>query len=214
VNERAASNDGPAHKTALLVFAKAPVPGQVKTRLIPALGADGAARLAKQLIERALNTASAAEFSSLQLWCAPDADHPALQALARQHGATLHVQQGADLGARMHAALNSALRDHDRALLIGTDCPDLSADDLQAMAGELRHGNDVALIPAADGGYVMVGMTQPHAELFDAVDWGTSRVLAQTTDRANAAGLRLCVGPQRHDIDLPEDIERATRALA
>jgi rSAM/selenodomain-associated transferase 2/rSAM/selenodomain-associated transferase 1 len=193
-------------RVALLVFAKAPVPGAVKTRLIPALGADGAARLAERLLERTLATAAAGRFSTLQLWCAPDAEHPALQAAAARHGATLHVQQGADLGERMQAALAEALATHPAALLIGTDCPGLSPEDLRKAAAPLQGPRDVAIIPAEDGGYVLIGMTRPNPALFAGVGWGGPQVLAQTRARAAAAGLRLHLGEVRRDLDTPDDL--------
>jgi rSAM/selenodomain-associated transferase 2/rSAM/selenodomain-associated transferase 1 len=193
-------------RVALLVFAKAPEPGLAKSRLIPALGSDGAADLAKRLLERTLATATAARFASLQLWCAPDADHPLLVEAAHRHGATRHVQQGLDLGERMQRALAEALAGHHAALLVGTDCPELSVDDLHDAARALAGPRDVALIPAEDGGYVLVGMRRPNPALFSGIDWGTGRVLDQTCARGAAAGLRIHLGRRLRDIDRPEDL--------
>ncbi|HEY5763126.1 MAG TPA: TIGR04283 family arsenosugar biosynthesis glycosyltransferase [Rhodocyclaceae bacterium] len=196
-------------RVALLVFAKAPVPGAVKTRLIPAIGADAAAALAVRLLERTLTTAAAGRFASLQLWCTPDARHPALVVAATRHGASMHVQNGADLGERMQTALAEALTDHHAALLIGTDCPELSVDDLRNAAQQLAGPRDVALVPAADGGYVLIGLTRPSAAVFAGVDWGSPRVMDQTRARAAAAGLRLHFGRTLRDIDHPEDLPLA-----
>jgi rSAM/selenodomain-associated transferase 1 len=145
-----------SQSVSVLVFAKAPVAGHSKTRLIPALGADGAAQLATTLLDRALTTAKAARLGPVQLWCTPDTSHPALIAAAQAHGASLHQQQGEDLGERMNHALGCALLEGRRgALLIGTDCPTLTAEDLRAAAAKLQNKRDAVLIPASDGGYVL-----------------------------------------------------------
>jgi glycosyltransferase A (GT-A) superfamily protein (DUF2064 family) len=115
---------------AILVFAKAPVPGTTKTRLIPLLDAEQAAALQARLLRHALATASAAAPARIELWCAPDTTHPALIAAAQACGATLHIQHGDDLGARMANAFTSALQRTPHALCIGTDCPALTTQHL------------------------------------------------------------------------------------
>jgi rSAM/selenodomain-associated transferase 1 len=145
--------------TALIVFAKAPVAGRAKTRLIPALGAEGAAALAARLLDHALQQAADAGLDSLELCVAPDATHPRLQAAAARHGAALTLQGEGDLGARMQRALSRRLALHERVLLIGTDAPSLDANVLRAAAAALG-GHDAVFVPALDGGYALVGLAR------------------------------------------------------
>lgn len=142
-----------------MVFARAPVAGAAKTRLIPLLGAAGAAALHGQLITRALATARAATPGELTLWCAPDAAHPFLQSAAQQYGANLQAQHGADLGARMAHAFAATLQHATHAICIGADCPALTARHLQQAAAALRDGDDAVFVPAEDGGYALVGLS-------------------------------------------------------
>lgn len=199
---------------AIGVMAKAPVPGQVKTRLIPALGADGAARLQHQLTLRALKTALAAAPGAVTLFTAGEANHPLWRQCHDQFGITLVAQHGAHLGERMQQALLALLRTHDRAALIGTDCPVLEAHHL----GELQAALDVArmsFIPAEDGGYVAIAARELSAGAFGEMEWGTAAVMEQTRAaltvdgwRANHDWIEL---PVLWDIDRPEDLRRAER---
>jgi rSAM/selenodomain-associated transferase 1 len=145
--------------TALIVFAKAPEAGRAKTRLIPALGAEGAAALAARLLDHALQQAADAGLAALELCVAPDATHPRLQAAAARHGAALTLQGEGDLGARMQRALSRRLALHERVLLIGTDAPSLDARVLHAAAAALD-GHDAVFVPALDGGYALVGLAR------------------------------------------------------
>ena len=145
--------------TAVIVFAKAPVAGQAKTRLIPALGAEGAAALAARLLDHAMQQAAEAGLGAIELCVAPDATHPLLQAAAARHGAVLSVQGEGDLGARMQRALSRRLAGHARVLLIGTDAPSLDAGVLQAAAQALA-AHDAVFVPALDGGYALVGLAR------------------------------------------------------
>lgn len=161
----------------LTVLAKAPVPGLAKTRLIPALGPEGAAALAERLLDHALDQALAAGFDTVELCVTPDADHPAVQRQAARPGLRLSLQGEGDLGARMARAL-------DRAL---------------AQA-------DAVTVPAHDGGYALIGLRRPAPALFEGMAWSTAGVLAATRARAAAAGLRLAELAPLHDIDEPADL--------
>jgi rSAM/selenodomain-associated transferase 1 len=191
----------------LLVFARAPVPGAVKTRLIPALGADAAADLHARLLARTLETACAANLAPVELWCTPDADHPAFAGAAGRLGVTLRVQPAGDLGHRMRVALESTLADGGRAVLIGCDCPVLSVDDLAGAFSALAD-HDVVLGPAEDGGYVLIGARRVTPVLFDGIDWGGPRVLRQTRGRLVALGWRWHELRTLWDVDRPEDVVR------
>jgi rSAM/selenodomain-associated transferase 1 len=192
------------------VLAKAPVPGYAKTRLVPLLGAEGAARLQETLIERALATAVSAGIGPVTLWCAPDEAHPCFQAAARRHGIGLAAQPDGDLGARMLAAFRAACVGAP-LVLIGTDCPVLGPADLREAVAALSRA-DVALAPAEDGGYGLIAARRPIPELFTTMPWGTDRVAALTRERARREGLRLAELRTIWDVDTAADVERLRAA--
>ena len=201
---------------ALLVFAKAPVPGRVKTRLAATIGAAAAAAVYRELAATTLAHAAAARRSgavaAIELWCDPDPDHEDFRALAALAGATLHRQPAGDLGARMAGAIADALQRHAAVLLVGTDCPLLDASYL-ARAAELLAGHDAVLGPAEDGGYVLVGATRPLR--FARVRWSSPHALADTEAEFAAAGLSWRAAATLWDVDTPSDLARwraATRA--
>ena len=187
------------------VFAKAPRPGAVKTRLVPLLGPGPAARLHAALVERAVDTALAASVGPVELWCAPDAGDALFQGLARR-GAILRRQQGGDLGERMANACAGAFAQGRAVILTGADCPALLPADLQAAAGALG-GHDAVLAPAEDGGYVLLALRRP-APVFEDMPWGGPAVLARTRERLAAAGLSCHELRTLWDVDRPEDYAR------
>src|ERR1700730_19365975 len=154
-----------------MIFAKAPVPGAVKTRLIPVLGPAGAARLALRMLEHALQIAADSGLGLVQLRCAPDTGHPALQPAAARAGATCRPQESGDLGERMRSALAAALQLSPRALLLGTDCPALDAGVLHQADAALAAGADSVFVPTVDGG---VGLTGFRGEALFAIRVGLS----------------------------------------
>ncbi|ADJ28696.1 TIGR04282 family arsenosugar biosynthesis glycosyltransferase [Nitrosococcus watsonii] len=192
----------------LLVFAKAPVPGRAKTRLIPALGARRAALLQWRLAEHTLAMATEAKLCPVDLWCDPDTRHPFFIHCQRKFGVPLQSQRGADLGRRMYGALTVALRQAKGAVLIGTDCPGLNSEDLHGAFAALAAGAEVVLVPAEDGGYVLIGVRCCSWRLFSGICWGSDQVLQQTRTRLqmlNWQGKEL--GP-RWDVDRPDDLKR------
>ena len=195
----------PAAGTALVVFAKAPLPGLAKTRLIPALGAAGAAALAERLLAHAVAQAVAARFEAVELCTTPDRPHPALQHMAAAHGVVLTAQGDGDLGARMHRALVRVLASHRHALLMGTDAPALDAARLRRATAALAT-HDAVFVPALDGGYALVGLARPAPALFDGMAWSTPTVMAVTRQRARAAGLRIAELDAVADIDVAADL--------
>jgi rSAM/selenodomain-associated transferase 1 len=199
----------PAAPVAIAILAKAPLPGFAKTRLIPTLGESGAATLQARLTERAVATALAADTGPVTLWAAPDQRHPSFAQLAERFDIALARQHDGDLGARMLAALAAA---DGPALVIGTDCPALTAGHLRAAADVLRAGTDAVLIPAEDGGYVLIGARAPHPALFHAMAWGTASVMAETRHRLVALGLSWREPATLWDVDLPADLERLRAA--
>jgi len=198
------SRGATAIERALIVFARAPEPGRVKTRLEPLLGKAGAARLHARLVERTLQTALAAGFVSVYLHCSPGTKDEFFARMKMRYGIRLRAQGRGDLGERMHRAF----RRHPGAVLIGADCPALRPADLRAAARALQAGADAVFSPAEDGGYALVGLRRSARAAFDGVDWGSARVMAQTRDRLRRLGWRWRELRTVWDVDRPEDVER------
>lgn len=192
----------------IIVFAKAPVPGLVKTRLAPRLGAAGAAALHARLVERTLATAATSGVGPLELHCAPDVTHPIFHACAKRFGTTLVAQTGGDLGDRMFAAC----RDRLPGIIIGSDCAALTADHLRQAANRLKNGEDAVFIPTEDGGYALLGLTRIDPALFDRIPWGTETVMGCTRERLRGLGWRWAELETLWDIDRPEDYDRLLRS--
>ena len=189
----------------VIVMAKAPVPGYAKTRLIPALGAGGAAGLASRLLNHAVEQALAAQLGTVDLCCAPDQVHIAFASQAQRAGLVLSSQVEGDLGARMSHAFDRWLPCSDRVLMIGTDAPAIDATLLQQAAQALAE-TDAVFVPALDGGYALIGLRQPAPQLFADVLWSTASVMALTRNRVIAAGLRHTELAPVADIDEPADL--------
>jgi rSAM/selenodomain-associated transferase 1 len=192
----------------IAILAKAPVPGLVKTRLIPTIGAHAAAVLQERLTERAIATALAADVGPVTLWCSPDATHSTFLKLVMQQRIILKPQPEGDLGARMLAATTAS---SDPVLVIGTDCPALTELHLRGAANALREGNDVTLIPAEDGGYVLIGTRTPQPAIFAGIAWGANTVLAETRGRIIEQRLGLTEQPPLWDVDTEADLAQLER---
>lgn len=194
----------------VMIFAKAPAPGAVKTRLIPALGPAGAAHLALRMLENTLHVAANARLGPVQLHCAPDAEHPALQAAAARTGAACLAQGSGDLGERMQSALAAALQASSRALLLGTDCPALDALVLSQADAALAAGSDCVFVPTADGGFALTGFRRQVLtvidQIFAGIPWSTSAVMSLTRERVLRAGLRCAELATLFDVDEPADL--------
>ena len=207
-----------------MIFCKAPVTGQVKTRLTTELSAEQAMQVHIELAQRTLQLATQHYLCPVQLWCAPTTDHAFFAESAQTYQVALNVifpdkkaeqdyqshplQQGFDLGARMNNAFCRVLNSHSRALIIGCDCPSLTEQDLEAALTALNQESQCVLAPAEDGGYVLIGLNQPQPELFDNMPWGTPQVLEQTRSRIKQAKLRHHELKQQWDLDTPEDLAR------
>lgn len=193
---------------AVAILARAPLPGLAKTRLIPVLGAHAAAGLQETLTERAIEAACAAATGPVTLWGTPDIGHRMFADLAARFPVALARQPEGDLGARMLAAFDAA---DAPALVIGTDCPALTAAHLRQAADVLRQGRDAVIIPADDGGYVLIGARRPQPVLFGDMIWSADSVMAVTRGRLRAAGLSFEELPPLWDIDREADLDRAER---
>lgn len=195
----------------LLIFAKAPVAGRVKTRLADTYGQQGAARRYRQLLRHTLATAVQARVAPVEFWVTPGRAHPWLAARAREHEITLRVQMSGDLGQRMHRALQWTLRSARFAAIIGGDCAALTPGYLRQAFDRLAGGAEAVFGPAEDGGYVLVGLRRPQPLLFQALPWGGSKVMAATRTRLRRLGLHWEALPRSFDIDRAADLARLRR---
>ena len=192
--------------TRIVVMAKAPLPGFAKTRLIPALGDAGAARLAARMLHHTLGTALAAAIGPVELCVAPEPSDPAWRDVAVPAGVVWSAQGVGDLGARMARAAQRGCALGERVLLIGTDCPALSAAHLRSAATALDE-HDATLLPTFDGGYALLGLRQIHPSLFENIPWSTASVASETVRRARHIGWTVELMERLHDIDEPDDLQ-------
>lgn len=196
--------------TRILIFAKAPVPGEVKTRLIPVLGADGAARLAAQMLEQTLEAAAAAAVGPVELCTDVPVDPPQRPDIATP---VLSLQGDGDLGERLSRAAKRIVEEAGEPLLmIGSDCPELDGGRLRAAAAALDD-HDAVILPAADGGYVLLGLKRFDTSLFNDIAWSTNQVAAETIGRIRSLDWSLHVGETLRDVDEPDDLAWAGYAL-
>ncbi|MGF1548797.1 MAG: TIGR04282 family arsenosugar biosynthesis glycosyltransferase [Thiotrichales bacterium] len=197
----------------LLVFAKAPRPGQAKTRLIPALGADGAARLAARLLGLTLRAAVQSGVGAVELCATPEPGAEAWAGIALPAGVECSDQGPGDLGQRMACAARRTLARGEVPVLIGTDCPELAAARIAAAVARLAD-HDAVIHPAHDGGYVLLGLRDWCGAVFEDMPWGTETVGAATIERLRACGARVWVGAALRDLDRPDDLAAYGRAAS
>jgi rSAM/selenodomain-associated transferase 2/rSAM/selenodomain-associated transferase 1 len=201
----------PRAPAAVAIMAKAPVPGLAKTRLAPLLCDAGAARAQRSFILRALSTAAGASLGPVTLWCAPDPEHRLFVLLHQRRALDTRSQPEGHLGQRMAGAMQAHF--HQRPampwIVIGTDCPVLTPQHLQAMADALQT-HDAVLLPAEDGGYVGLGLARALPAVFEDVAWSTAQVAAQTRERLQRSGARWTELPPLLDVDEPADWQRWT----
>jgi len=197
----------------IVVYSRAPRPGKVKTRLIPALGARGACSLQRRLLRQTLARAASLRPQSLELQVSPQRRDPWLWQQAQAVGAHLCVQPPGDLGRRMRLSLAAATRHAPWAVLIGGDCPGLSARTIERAFAALQSGAEVVITPALDGGFGLIGARDPlPPALFRGISWGSRQVMVTLRRNARQAGLRLQLVDACWDVDRPEDLMRLRRA--
>ncbi len=191
----------------LIIFTRYPEPGKTKTRLIPALGAVGAANLQRQMTEHTILQVQELQKNTAVSWEVRFAGGNS-QLMQDWLGADLvyHSQGEGDLGARMARSLAHAFESGaERVIIIGIDCPGINSHILSQAFTQL-HTFDLTLGPAIDGGYYLIGLCRLIPELFVNIDWGTSHVLQQTVNIANKLKVSLAYLPALADVDLPEDL--------
>lgn len=191
----------------ILIFSKAPVAGQVKTRLLPHITAEQAAKLHQELAHDRLYMCTTAGLCDVQLWCSPDASHDFFSHCKQRYGVCLQLQRGNCLGERMSNAVKAMLMGHEKVVIIGTDAPALDIGTIDT-AIEALDTNDIVLVPAEDGGYVLIAASTHHQDIFIDVPWGTESVLTQTVQNIERLGLEYTLLGECWDVDRPDDLER------
>jgi uncharacterized protein len=199
----------------LIVFARAAIAGQAKERLARAVGAQRANELYSAFLADTLDTCRSIDGVDLEVWFTPASAQAQFRALAPH--ALLTAQAEGDLGARMHRAFEAASArgaggNRRRVVIIGSDTPHLARERVEEAFASLRT-HPLVLGPSADGGYYLIGLTRPRAELFADIAWGTERVLAATLERARELGLAPELLPEEFDLDTAEDLERLRKLL-
>lgn len=199
----------------LIIFTKYPEVGRAKTRLIPALGADGAAKLQRQMTEHTIEQAKQVQMAktlSVEIHYSGGSKSLLQEWLGRNYA--LRAQVGIDLGERISHSFTQALQAGiERAIVIGSDCPSLDSSTIIKAFDELAN-NDLVIGPATDGGYYLIGLGNPHPELFENISWGTDAVFAQTMDKATQLGLSKKILQPLDDIDRPEDLKTLEQAIS
>jgi rSAM/selenodomain-associated transferase 1 len=203
--------------SALIIFAKAPIPGQVKTRLCPPLTADEATTLHGSFVLDTLErTRTAVAKLKLPfdrfLACSPSSTAVFFKIMEERQVVMLIDQEGDDLGARMSRAFETMFaRGYQRVLIVGTDVPSLPLEHYK-QAHTLLDKYEVVLGPALDGGYYLIGLNKPTPELFENIPWSTERVLSLTREKANRLGLSIGLLPEWRDIDTIDDLRALIEA--
>ncbi|MBL1294017.1 MAG: TIGR04282 family arsenosugar biosynthesis glycosyltransferase [Thiotrichales bacterium] len=200
------TNDSTSNEATIIVFAKAPEPGKVKTRLTSKLTPEQAATLHQQLALRTIAMATLSTAAKVELWCAPNTKHDFFTHCTQNYPLTLHQQVGDNLGQRMYNAISNVLTRSKHCLIIGTDCPQLTLPHLDNTFSLLSSENDCVITPATDGGYVMLGLKQCDKKLFDNIEWGTDSVYETTLTRLQSLSWRWLPQPVLNDIDRPSDL--------
>jgi len=196
---------------AIALLCKAPIPGYAKTRLIPLLGAKGAAEVQRNFVRRSVHTALAAAVGPLTVWCDPDASDPLFIELAQNYPLTLRSQPPGDLGIRMKVCAAATLKNAKTVIIIGADCPVMTPAYLQQAAAAMNAGTDAVIGPAEDGGYVLLATKRANKKLFTDISWGNHRVLDETKNRIRALNWHSHQLDTLWDVDRPEDWERWQR---
>jgi len=193
--------------TLIILMAKAPIAGRVKTRMIPALGEQGACDLYESLLDITLLTMSGIDNADLAIYWDGAMDDEFL--LRHQHSCVeIKPQHGNDLGERMLVACRDNIDRYHSVVLIGADCPILNAQHINTVINHLQSETDVVITPAEDGGYVLLGMNEVYDTLFEDIIWSSESVFQQTRDKLNKLSVRWKAMPELWDIDREQDLRR------
>ena len=203
---------GETRKRALLVFAKAPIAGHAKTRLIPKLGSQGAAELHAQLVLHTLDNLVNPDSWDTLLWCAGNVDHIFFHQCNLDFDIKLFCQQGDDLGQRMFHAVKTSLQNYDEICIVGTDCPALNENSI-VKAYQALNDVDVVFNPAEDGGYVLIATNKIDEGLFEHVHWGTDQVMKESQKNIERMKWNSTCLDTLWDVDVPDDLQQLNRVF-
>jgi len=195
-------------RCAIIVMTRYPEEGKVKTRLIEHLGEDGATHLHQKMAEHTISTLEPlCDIQTADLWVFFSGGSAEKMQSWLGERFEYRPQQGDNLGSRMaHAFKHIFAAGYNRAVMLGTDCPDIEGATVVKALNSLRSA-DVALGPAEDGGYYMIGINELHPDLFRNINWGSAKVLSQTVEIVKNLNLTPAYLPPLRDIDIPEDLE-------
>ena len=198
--------------SAIIIFTKNPVEGHVKTRLIPEWGTEGALHLYKDILKKTIESVKQSEIDHIYIYCTPDLENPYLQFCSRQYEIDLVLQRGSNLGERMNNAFVEILNQYSHAIIVGCDCPELNSQDINIANEKLKNEFDIVIGPAEDGGYYLIGMHEPHPEVFENINWGCDSVLDDTRNHISSNDLKSFELEQKWDLDMPDDVHRYFRS--
>lgn len=207
--QRAATDFTFAHpRSRIIVFAREPRLGQVKSRLASEIGAKEALAVYQAMLLRLGELLAGAQIAEWDLWVTSNISHERFLSICNREN--IYLQSGQDLGVKMYGAIQQTLLDHnvENVILIGTDCPSLTKDYLDQALLALGSGSDVVLGPAEDGGYVLVGMRRPIAAVFENIPWGSGEVMQRTLLALRANDLSYRLLDILWDVDWPQDLAR------
>jgi rSAM/selenodomain-associated transferase 1 len=192
----------------IVVFAREPLLGKVKSRLAIEIGAQEALVVYQAMLARLGQILTQAQIAAWDLWVTSNCSHKDFVSICNKEN--IYLQNGQDLGARMDAAIRQTLQEKnvESVVLIGTDCPALTERYLDQALLALESGVDVVLGPAEDGGYVLVGMRRPITAVFEDIPWGTDQVMHRTLETLKAKELTYRLLDTLWDVDRPEDLVR------
>lgn len=194
-----------SHQVTLVIMAKAPLAGFAKTRLIPALGAEGAADLAAQMLARTLTAAQTSGVGRVELCAEPDPFSSEWRSVTFPEGLDYSAQGEGDLGERMARVSARILARGEAVMLMGTDCVQMSPALLRQATSALAE-SDAVLYPTRDGGYALLGLRRFTPAIFRDMPWSTERVFALTRERLHHLGWQLALGDCLDDVDQPDDL--------
>ncbi|BFM16604.1 hypothetical protein R50073_27870 [Maricurvus nonylphenolicus] len=199
-------------------LAKAPVLGKVKTRMQPQLSVEQSVELHQRLVQHVVSNLVQCSDASLQLWVSDQPESPFFQSLHQRYPLQVQLQQGQDLGQRMSNICQTVLQQYSAVILVGSDCPFITSRQIEQVITALDAGNQAVIIPAQDGGYTLLALTQAEWRVFEEVEWGSERVYQQTLSRLDQLGWRYHCLEALADIDRPEDLvllheDASTRAI-
>ena len=198
----------------MIVFAKAPHPGDVKTRLAKDVGNINAARIYKKMLRAYLEKVCGIPGLAVQLWCSPGTQHPFFMQCARDFDITLYRQAGHDLGSRMSNAFRrNVIHGSNIMLLSGTDIPGIGKEDISQAIDHLENNIDVVITPTLDGGYGMIAMKSAHAFLFQNMLWSVPDVLQHTCQRLRRRQLSFELLAYKRDVDNRQDYQHYIREI-